>query len=65
MDVEHWMRVREQQRRLAAAVGGGDDWPQTLHERLEVAHEKWRLHHKLEAAHECWAAHGAYWGEAE
>ena len=35
VDVEHWMRVREHQRRLAVAVGGGDDW------QLEAAHECW------------------------
>jgi hypothetical protein len=59
------MAVREHQRRLAEAVGGGEDWPRVLRERLETAHEQWRLHQKLEAAHERWATSPAFVGKEE
>ena len=53
VDVVDWMAVREHQRRLAAAVGGGEQWPQILHERLEAARAQWR------------APKGTYYGEEE
>ena len=40
-DVMDWMRVREHQRQLAEAVGGGDAWPAILEQRLEAARSRW------------------------
>ena len=40
-DVLDWMRIREHQRQLAEAVGGGDAWPAILEQRLEVARSRW------------------------
>ena len=41
MDVMDWMRIREHQRQLAEAVGGGDAWPAILEQRLEAARSRW------------------------
>jgi hypothetical protein len=40
-DVMDWMRIREHQRQLAEAVGGGDAWPAILEQRLEAARSRW------------------------
>ena len=33
--------MREHQRQLAEAVGGGDTWPAILEQRLEAARSRW------------------------
>jgi hypothetical protein len=59
-DVVDWMAIREAQRQLAVAVGGEEQWPAVLGQRLEAARARWIEQQKAdgEEARARWMASG-------